>query len=126
MNEDNGDLYSRLSSDIDQVVRLIFSGILVLVFLPMLIEYFNGYVCARSFGIAYQIKTIGESSLVFLGLWFGNYLWLHSKKYKIVSWNKKKCKIVSRDLDHLLVYFRLYFITVADSSCFSTMYYLLL
>jgi hypothetical protein len=66
-------LSARLSGDIDQAVRLIFSGILVLVFLPMLIEYFNGYVCARSFGIAYQIKTIGESSLVFLGLWLGIY-----------------------------------------------------
>jgi hypothetical protein len=37
----------------------------------MVIDYFNGCTCARSLGIAAQIKIIGEPSLVFLGQWFG-------------------------------------------------------
>jgi hypothetical protein len=53
---DNGDSYSRLSSDVDKVVRFLFSGILVLVLLPMLYDYFNGCVRARSLGIAALIK----------------------------------------------------------------------
>jgi hypothetical protein len=44
----------------------------------MLIDYFNGRACARDLGIAAQIKIIGESSLVFTGLWFGIYLGLPS------------------------------------------------
>jgi hypothetical protein len=46
---DNGDLYSRLPSDIEQDVRLCFPVILVLVLLPMFIDYFNG--CAHVFGL---------------------------------------------------------------------------
>jgi hypothetical protein len=57
---------------------------LVLVLLPMLIDYFNGYACVCSLGIAAQIKIMGEPSLVFTGLWFG-FIWLSSKKYKIMS-----------------------------------------
>jgi hypothetical protein len=54
---DNGDSYSRLSSDVDKAVWFLFPGILVLVPLPMLYDYyFNGYVCARSLDIAAQIK----------------------------------------------------------------------
>jgi hypothetical protein len=45
---DNGDSYSRLASDVDQVVWFIFPGILVLVLLPMLYDYSNGCACARS------------------------------------------------------------------------------
>jgi hypothetical protein len=52
---DNGDLYSPLVSDVDKAVRLLFPGILVWVLLPMVIDYFNGYACARSLGIAAQI-----------------------------------------------------------------------
>jgi hypothetical protein len=48
---DTGDSYSWLSSDIDQAVRLLFPGILVLVLLLMVIDYFNGCARARSFGI---------------------------------------------------------------------------
>jgi hypothetical protein len=40
--------------------QLLFSGILVLVLLPMVIDYFNGCVRARSLGIATQIKIMGE------------------------------------------------------------------
>jgi hypothetical protein len=80
----NGDSYSRLPSDIDQVVRLFCPVILVLVLLPVLIDYFNGCARACSIGIAAQ-KIMGESSLVFTGLWFGIYLGLPSKKCKIVS-----------------------------------------
>jgi hypothetical protein len=46
----------------------------------MVIDYFNGYACARSLGIAAQIKIMGESLLVFLGLWFDIYLQLASGK----------------------------------------------
>jgi hypothetical protein len=38
---DNGDLYSRLHSDVDQAIRFIFPEMLVLVFLSMLHDYFN-------------------------------------------------------------------------------------
>jgi hypothetical protein len=58
----------------------------------------------------------------FTSLWFGIYLGLPLEQYKIVSWKKKKFE----DLKHLLVCFRLYFVIVKDSSCNSTMYYLLL
>jgi hypothetical protein len=54
-------------------VRLICPDILMLVLLPMWIDYFNGCVRARSLGIAVQIKIMGEPPLVFTGLWFGIY-----------------------------------------------------
>jgi hypothetical protein len=41
---------------------------LMLVLLPMLIDYFNGYARARSLGTAAQIKIMGEPSLIFTGL----------------------------------------------------------
>jgi hypothetical protein len=53
---DNGDSYSRLSSDVDKAVRFLFPGILVLVLLPMWYDYFNSCVRARSLVIAAQIK----------------------------------------------------------------------
>jgi hypothetical protein len=53
---DNGDSYSRLSSDVDKVVRFLFPRILVLVLLPMWHDCFNGCVRARSLGTAAQIK----------------------------------------------------------------------
>jgi hypothetical protein len=60
---------------------------LVLVLLPMLIDYFIGCTSARSLGIAAQIKIMGEPSLIFIGLWF-NFIRLPSEKYKIISWKK--------------------------------------
>jgi hypothetical protein len=48
----NGDSYSRLSNNVDQAVWLLFTGILVLVILPMAIDYFNGCVRVYSLGIA--------------------------------------------------------------------------
>jgi hypothetical protein len=119
---DNSDSYPRLPSDVDQVVRLFCPDILVLVLLPMWIDYFNGCARARSLDIAAQIKIMEEPLLVFTCLWFGIYLGLPSEKYKIMSWKKKQFE----DLKDLLVSFRLYFVTVKDSSCNSTMYYLLL
>jgi hypothetical protein len=60
---DNGDSYSRLSSDVDKAVRFLFPEILVLVLLPMWYNCFNGCVCAYSLGTAALIKkrrtTIG-------------------------------------------------------------------
>jgi hypothetical protein len=94
---------------------------LVLVLLPMMIDYFNGCARARSLGIAAQIKIMGEPSLIFTGLWFG-FIWLPSEKYKIMLWKKKEFE----DLEDLLVSFRLYFIIPGDSLYISTMYYLLL
>jgi hypothetical protein len=46
----------------------------VSVLLPMLVDYFNGLCVHRSFGIAAQIKTMGEPSLVFTGLWFDTFV----------------------------------------------------
>jgi hypothetical protein len=94
---------------------------LMLVLLPILIDYFNGYACARSLGTAAQIKIMGESSLVFTGLWF-SFIRLPSEKYKIMSWKKKEFE----ELEDLLVSFRLHFVIAGDSLCISTMYYLLL
>jgi hypothetical protein len=94
---------------------------LVLVLLPMLIDYFNGCARACSIGIASQIKIMGEASLVFTGLWF----WFYSVafwKNKIMSWKKKGFE----DLKDLLISFRLYFLIARDRLCISTMYYLLL
>jgi hypothetical protein len=118
---DNGDSYSRLSSDVNQVVRLFCPGILVLVLLPMLIDYFNGCAHARGLGIAAPIKIMGEPLSVFTGLWFG-FIRLSSEKYKIMSWKKKEFE----DLEDLRVSIRLYFVIARDSLCISTMYYLLL
>jgi hypothetical protein len=53
----------------------------------MLIDYFNDCAHACSFGIAAQIKTMGEISLVFMGLWCR--ILPPSEKYKIMSWKKK-------------------------------------
>jgi hypothetical protein len=88
----------------------------------MLIDYFNGCKRACSIGIAAQIKIMGEPSLVFLGLWFCNYMRLPPEKYRIVSWKKKEFE----DLKDLLVSFGLYFVIVEVSLCISTIYYLLL
>jgi hypothetical protein len=48
---DNGDSYSCLPSDVDKIVRFLFSSIFLLVLLPMLVGYFNGCMHARRFGI---------------------------------------------------------------------------
>jgi hypothetical protein len=65
---------------------------------------------------------MGEPSLIFTALWFGIYLGLPSEKYKIVSWRKKEFE----ELEDLLVSFGLYFVIIKESSCISTIYYLLL
>jgi hypothetical protein len=67
---DNSDSCSRLPSDVDRLFGLLFPGILVLVLLPMVIDYFNGCTRARSLGIAAQIKIMGEPSVVFSDHWF--------------------------------------------------------
>jgi hypothetical protein len=51
-----------------KAVRLLLSGILVLVLLLMMIDYINDCACVRSLDIDVQIKIMGESSLVFSGL----------------------------------------------------------
>jgi hypothetical protein len=115
---DNGDSYSRFTSNVDKSIRLLFSGILVWILLPMMIDYING--CARAYrlDIVAQTKIMRESSLVFSGLWFVIYFWLLPEKYKIVLWKKKEFK----DLKVLLVSFGFYFIIVKISPCISTMY----
>jgi hypothetical protein len=52
---DNGHSYFRLPSDIDKAVRFLFPGMLVLVLLPVLHDYFNGWTRARSLGIVAPI-----------------------------------------------------------------------
>ena len=98
-------------------------GILMLVLLSMLVDYFNGCARAHSLGIAAQIKIMGEPSLILSGLWFDIYvmfLWLPSEKYKIRLWKKKSLKISKI----FLFSFTLYFVIARDSFCISTMYYL--
>jgi hypothetical protein len=80
----------------------------------MLIDYFNGRMRARNLGIAAQIKIMGDSSLVFIGLWFG-FIQLPSEKYKIMSWKK----IEFEDLEDLFISFRLYFVFTGDRLCIS-------
>jgi hypothetical protein len=61
---------------------------------------------------------MGESSLVFIGLWFGTYILfmqLPSEKYKIALWKDN-----FENLDDLLVSFRLRFVIDEDSSCIFT------
>jgi hypothetical protein len=72
----------------------------------MVIDYFNGCARACNLGIAAEIKTMGEPSLIFSGLWFCIYLQLAPEKYKIVSWKKKEFE----DLKDLLVSFELFFV----------------
>jgi hypothetical protein len=72
---------------------------LVLVLLPILIDYFNGCARVRNLSIAAQIKIIGGPLLVFTGLWFG-FIRLPSENYKIMSWKKKEFK----DLEDLLIF----------------------
>jgi hypothetical protein len=57
---------------------------LVLVLLPMLIDYFNSCARGRSLGTAAQNKIMGEPSLVFTGLWF-DFIRLSSENYRIMS-----------------------------------------
>jgi hypothetical protein len=85
----NSDSYSRLPGDIDQAVWLLFHVILVLIPLPVVIDYFNGCLGACSLGITAQIKFMREHSLVFSRSWFGIYLRMPIEKYKIISWKKK-------------------------------------
>jgi hypothetical protein len=66
---DNGDSYSWLPSDIDQVVRFIFPEILVLVLLPILGDYSNGCTRVRCLGTAAvtppNYKEIRDTRYVF-------------------------------------------------------------
>jgi hypothetical protein len=55
-------------SDVDQAVQCVFPGILVVVLLPMLDDYYNGCARACSFGTVIKIKIMEEPSLVFTGL----------------------------------------------------------
>jgi hypothetical protein len=116
---DNGDSYFRFPSDVDQAVRLLISSILVLVLLPMVIEYFNDSARACSLGTVVQIKIMRGPSLVFTCLWFG-FLRLSLEIYKIVSCKKKEYE----DLKDFLFSFRHYFVIDENILCISMMYYL--
>jgi hypothetical protein len=48
---DNSDSYSRLSNDVDHAIWLLFPIILVLVLLPIVINYFNNCAYAHNFNI---------------------------------------------------------------------------
>jgi hypothetical protein len=89
---DDDDSCSRFPSDVDQVVRLLFISILVLLLVPMVIVYFNSYVRAHILSIVAQIKIMGEPSLVLSGLLFGIYLRLPLGKYKNVYGRRKSLK----------------------------------
>jgi hypothetical protein len=62
----NGDSYSRLSSDVDKAVRFLFPEILVLVLLLMSYDCFNGCVRARILGIMALIKKKRENHCWYL------------------------------------------------------------
>jgi hypothetical protein len=51
---DNGGSYNRLPSDVDKEFRLLFPKILVLVLMPMLVDYFS--VHALNLGITAKIE----------------------------------------------------------------------
>jgi hypothetical protein len=90
----------------------------------MLDDYTNGCAHAYSLDTAAKIKIMGEPSLIFTGLWFGTHILfmrVPSEKYKIASWEKNDYK----DLNYLLVSFRLHFIIAEDRLCIFTIYYLL-
>jgi hypothetical protein len=73
-------------------------------------------VHARSLGIVAQIKIMGEPLLYFQIYGSVSIFGCLQKKYKIVTWKKKEFK----DLEDLLVSFRLYFVIVEVDSCIST------
>jgi hypothetical protein len=104
---DNGDSYSWLVSNKDKDVRLLFSSILVLILLPMVIDYFNDCTHVYSLGIAAQINIMGELSLVFIGLWFS------CNRMSSVCHERRKSL---KKLQDLLVSFRLYFLNIGFSS----------
>jgi hypothetical protein len=57
----------------------------LLVFLLMLIDYFNSCMCERSLRIAAQIKIMKKPSLVFTYLWYVIYLRLLPEIYMVMS-----------------------------------------
>jgi hypothetical protein len=67
---------------------------LVLVLLPMVIDYFNGYTCVCIFGIAAEIKIMEEPSLVFPCWWFGFI------RLPLVIYKSQDCVIEEKDLRH--------------------------
>jgi hypothetical protein len=77
---------------------------LVLILLPMLIDYFNGRARERSIGITAKFKIMGEPSSVFIGLWFG-FIWLPYKNTRLCPERRqslKTSKICSFLLDFIL------------------------
>jgi hypothetical protein len=64
-----------VSERVDKKVWLVLIEILVLVLMPMLVDYFNRYACAcNNLLIVNQAKINGETSLVFIELWLGIYI----------------------------------------------------
>jgi hypothetical protein len=57
---------------------------MLMLVLPMLIDYYNGCAHTYSLGTAAQIKIMRKPSLVFTNLWFC-FIWLPFEKYKIMS-----------------------------------------
>jgi hypothetical protein len=89
-------------------VRLFCPDILVLVLLPMLIDYFNSCVRASSLGIVAQIKIMGEPSLVFTGLRFGFITRLCHRRRKSL----KTLKICSFFLDFILYLLKTAYVSI--------------
>jgi hypothetical protein len=82
---DNGDSCSRLPSNDDQAVRLLFPGILVLVLLLMVIDYFNGCVHACGIGIPVKLKLWKNLRWYFYVYGLVFIFGCLQKMYKIVS-----------------------------------------
>jgi hypothetical protein len=90
---DNGDSSTWLFSDVDQTVQSFFPKILILVLSPMLVDYFNGCVRARSLGIAVQIKNMGAPLLVFAGIWYdicAIIFWLPLEKTRLCHGRRRR------------------------------------
>jgi hypothetical protein len=68
----------------------------------MVIDYFNGFVRARSLDTTTQIKIMGEPLLVFTGLWF-DFLRL---KYTRLCHGRRKNMMTSK----VCLFFRGYFV----------------
>jgi hypothetical protein len=93
---DNGDSYSRLPNDVDQVVELLFR-ILVLVLLLMLlmlVDYFIGCVVRLAFAL--QLKIIYERTLI--GIYMS--IVLHLCYFSMVDFRKvQDCVLEKKEFE---------------------------
>jgi hypothetical protein len=100
---------------VDQAIRLLFPGILVLVLLSVMIDYFNSCMCARISMLVWENLRwyFQVCGLVLFGCLLKNTRLYHGRRK-------------TEDLRRFLVSFRFYFVIARDNLYISTVYYLLL